>query len=73
MRMEKRVGMVMKQRHRDQVVAVTGAVLGVVAAVGIVAAVAVAPGVALVFKSFARRYPSRQQYDVDRADRKSVV
>jgi DNA-binding transcriptional regulator PaaX len=59
--------MPLKQRHRERSAQVSVAILGIVAAAGIVAAVAVMPGVALALKPFARRYPSRQRDEVDRA------
>lgn len=59
--------MPMKMRHREEMLRVGLAVLGVVATVGVIAAVAVMPGVAIALKPFVRRRPTRQRYEVDRA------
>ncbi|MBI4449490.1 hypothetical protein HY634_00340, partial [Candidatus Uhrbacteria bacterium] len=58
--------MPIKQRHRDAALRVTLPVLGVIAAAGLVTAVAIAPGVAVALKAFAKLFPSRQRYEVDR-------
>lgn len=62
----------MKQRQKECASQIALAALGVIGAVGIMAAIAVAPGIALALKPFAKRYPSRQRYDADRALRKLI-